>query len=373
MSLGGVPYTCGTFPQLNSKSKNGIQYPLSPLDAIVVQRILNSGGEIAGTVTCENYSLTPLSYTSANGPVHNPWLRSYNAGGSSSGAASLLGLQVARAAGVPGLESAGKDIGMALGGDQAGSIRCPAAYCGVYGLKPTYGLVPYTGIAGLHPMIDHVGPMAVKLDDIALLLQAIAGYDGMDARMSPETPLPHTIQQYYHELLKFSAEFAAIGISSLRIGIITESLVAPYTALEVASVVRDAAFKYFTAAGAAVSEVSIPMHLIGPSIWTASCRNNLGFLGMGSRVPDILTHGLPQWAPRWPPDQEMFNLLTHHNPAVMHVIFGETFLNDRFGPGLKPRRTVIFFSCEKPTTRPWPSLIFSLLRRHQPWHLDTRI
>lgn len=136
MSLGGVPFTCGTFPELNSASCNN-RHPISPIDATVVQRLLDQGVTIAGTATCENYSLTLMSYTSVNGPVHNPWLRNYNAGGSSSGAACLLGLRLARQTGFSDLEHAGEDIEMALGGDQAGSIRCPAAYCGVFGMKPT--------------------------------------------------------------------------------------------------------------------------------------------------------------------------------------------------------------------------------------------
>lgn len=339
MSLGGVPYTCGTFAELNSRSSDGgTKHPLSPIDAIVVKRLLDHGVCLAGTATCENYSLTPMSYTSVNGPVHNPWLRNYNAGGSSSGAACLLGLRLARRQGVPGLGGAGDDIDMALGGDQAGSIRVPAAYCGVYGFKPTHGLVPYTGIAGLHPMIDHVGPMALRLDDIALLLQAIAGYDGMDGRMTPETPLRHNVQPYFEQLQDFtSLLLRGKKTKPLRVGIISESMTSPYTSPEVASVVRNAALKHFSAAGAVVSDVSVPMHLLGPSIWTASCRNNLGLLGAGSRVPDILTHSLPQWSPRWPPDQQMFDLLTHHNPAVMHIIFGETLLSQRFSPEVQAK------------------------------------
>lgn len=101
--------------------------------------------------------------------------------------------------------------------------------------------------------------------------------------------------------------------------------------------VREAAFAHFSVADAEVSEVSVPMHLIGPQIWTASCRNNLGLLGAGGRVPDILTYGLPQWAPRWPPDQGMFDILTRFNPAVMHVIFDETMLSQRFGPEVQAK------------------------------------
>lgn len=130
MSVAGLPYTCGTFPQLVSTDG---KYPLPQIDATVVRRVLEAGATIVGTSTCENYSLTPMSYTSANGPVHNPWLRGYNAGGSTSGGACLLALRQARAAGVPGLEDAGEDIDIAMGGDQAGSIRLPSAYCGVYG------------------------------------------------------------------------------------------------------------------------------------------------------------------------------------------------------------------------------------------------
>lgn len=331
VSLGGVPFTCGTFPQLNSKSRDN-EHPLSPIDATVVKRLLESGAAIAGTVTCENYSLTPMSYTSATGPVHNPWLRGYNAGGSSSGAACLLGLRLARRAGVTGLEGAGEDIDMAIGADQAGSIRLPAAYCGIYGLKPTHGLVPYTGIAGLHPMIDHAGPMALEIDDIALLLQALAGYDGMDGRMTPETPLREHVRPYLEDLRSWTSRWQRGEEPALRVGVITESLAGPHTDPEVAAVVRDAARRHFAAAGAVVSEVSVPMHRDGPAIWTASCRNHMGLLGAGGRVPDMLTHNLPQWAPRWPPDQDMFELLTRCNPAVIHLVLGETLLSERFGP-----------------------------------------
>ncbi|CAG9988022.1 unnamed protein product [Clonostachys byssicola] len=333
ISVGGVPFTCGTFPQLNSGRQ---EHPPSAIDASVVRRLLDSGARIIGTATCENYSLSTLSYSSASGPVHNPWQRSFNAGGSSSGPASLLGLRLARAAGVQGLEDAGADVDLAIGGDQAGSIRIPASYCGLYGLKPTHGLVPYTGIAGLHPMIDHVGPMALKLDDIAALLEALAGDDGMDGRMTPNTPLRDNVTPYLSELRAFSAAGAGTG-RPLRVGVIVESLAAPQATEEVARVVRRAVYQHFSAAGAMVADVSMPLHLLGPSIWTASCRNNMGFLGIGARVPDMLTHNLPHWTPRWPPDQEMFDLLTRSNPAVMSVIFGETFLGEKFGPAVQAK------------------------------------
>lgn len=321
MSVAGVPYTCGTFPQL--ASRNG-KYPLSSIDATVVRRILEAGATISGTSTCENYSMTPLSYTSANGVVHNPWLPGYNTGGSSSGSACLLSLNVAREQGVSGLDEAGDGVDIAMGGDQAGSIRLPASYTGIYGLKPTHGLIPYTGIAPLHPMIDHCGPMANNLEDLAVMLSVLAGYDGLDARMTPESPLRGNVRDY-------PAELASIPSRSLKIGLITEAFSSSITSSRICSIVRSAAAEHFTAAGSSVSDVSILLHSLGPAIWTAATRTHMAGLAVGSRTPDVLTHGLPHFTPRWPLDQEMYDLLRVYNPGVLNVIFGETFLTEKYG------------------------------------------
>lgn len=332
VSVAGLPHTCGTFPQFVSGDSNG-KHPEAVIDATITRRLLEAGVTVAGTSTCENYCLMPLSYTSVNGPVHNPWLRNYNSGGSTSGGATLLALGPARAAGVPGLEEAGEDIDLAIGGDQAGSIRVPAAYCGVYGLKPTHGLVPYTGIAGLHPMIDYTGPMARNLEDIATVLTVIAGYDGLDGRMTPETPLRQNVLDYSHAL---NAAGPQPG-KGLKVGIITESLTSPGTQAAVAEVVRSAAMKHFEAAGAHVSEVSVPMHLLGAAIWTAATRTHLARLAIGGRVPDMLNHNMPHLSLRWPPDQEMYDLLRVANPAVINVILGETFLNEKYGADVQAK------------------------------------
>ena len=263
-SVAGVPYTAGTFPELLSKEG---KYPVPEIDAPVVSRVLNAGGMIMGTATCENYSLTPMSYTSANGPMHNPWLYGYNAGGSSSGNAFLLALEAARAAGVPDLEGAGPHVDMAVGGDQAGSIRLPAAYSGIYGLKPTYGLVPYTGLASHHSLYDHAGPMAKNLQDIATLLEVLAGSDGLDPRQSPETPLRQNVPKYSQLLSDFTSTPNAQLGTGLKIGLITESFNLSGSSREVCDLVAAAARTHFSAAGATVSEVSIPLHALGPHIW----------------------------------------------------------------------------------------------------------
>ena len=329
ITVAGIPYTCGTFPQL-ANPKDG-QYALPEIDAVVVKRVLEAGAEIIGTSTCENYSLTPMSYTSANGPVNNPWLRGYNAGGSSSGNTCLLGLRTAKQLGVPGIPEIPLPDA-ALGGDQAGSIRLPASYCGLYGLKPTHGLVPYTGIAGLHPMIDHTGPMATNVEDIAKILTAIAGYDGLDPRCTAECPLRANVTQYHDELAAFvsgSPDTKQLG-KGLKVGIISEALIDPGTSPEVAKVVEEAAMKHFAAAGATVERVSLPMHILAPAIWTAACRTHMSSLTFAGRPADLLSHNMPHWTPQWPMTQEMFDLMTIANPAVPNIILSETFLTGKF-------------------------------------------
>ncbi|MFL5050449.1 MAG: amidase family protein, partial [Xanthobacteraceae bacterium] len=147
------------------------------VDATIVTRILDAGGEIAGKAVCEYYCVSGGSHTSATGPVHNPRKPGYSAGGSSSGSAALV---------------AAGEVDMAIGGDQAGSIRIPANHCGIVGLKPTFGLVPYTGIAPLEITIDVCGPMTANVRDNALLLEVIAGPDGIDSRQYQAQPQRYT-------------------------------------------------------------------------------------------------------------------------------------------------------------------------------------
>ena len=137
------------------------------VDATVVTRILDAGGEIAGKAVCEYYCISGGSHTSSTGPVHNPRKWGHTTGGSSSGSAALV---------------AAGEVELAIGGDQAGSIRIPASHCGIVGMKPTFGLVPYTGIAPLEFSIDVCGPMSATVRDNALLLEVIAGPDGIDTR-----------------------------------------------------------------------------------------------------------------------------------------------------------------------------------------------
>jgi amidase len=138
-------------------------------DATVVSRILEAGGEIIGTATCENMPYSLSSNTSSTEVVQNPYAHGCSAGGSSSGVGALVG-------------SLDNLVDMGIDADQGGSIRIPAAMSGAVGLKPTHGLVPYRGIVSSEAVMDHVGPICKNVMDVAVLLEAIAGRDGLDDR-----------------------------------------------------------------------------------------------------------------------------------------------------------------------------------------------
>lgn len=211
-------------------------------DATVISRILAAGGEIVGKAVSENLCFSGGSHTSEPGPVLNPRNVAHMAGGSSSGSAALL---------------AADECDMAIGGDQGGSVRIPGSWCGVFGLKPTWGLVPYTGAFPIEPSLDHLGPMANSVTDVATLLEVIAGRDGLDAR---QTDAPFETRQYLSDMLS-DAKVIRIGI--LREGFGFTNLSQPL----VDEAVRAAAHK-FQSLGFTVTEVSVPQHLDGLDIWT---------------------------------------------------------------------------------------------------------
>ena len=212
------------------------------IDATIVNRILDEGGEIAGKAVCEYYCVSGGSHTSSTGPVQNPRKHGFTTGGSSSGSAALV---------------AAGEVPMAIGGDQAGSIRIPASYCGIVGMKPTFGLVPYTGIGPLEITIDTAGPMTANVADNALLLEVIAGPDGLDAR---QHQVPR-VDKYTEALRQ--------GVKGLRIGVLKEGFGHPNAEPDVDAKVRAAAER-FKSLGASVEEVSVPEHLtLGFPVWAA--------------------------------------------------------------------------------------------------------
>ena len=224
-------------PMMNGAST--LEGYVPDVDATIVTRMLDAGGTIVGKAHCEYFCFSGGSHTCAAGPVHNPRKPGYSAGGSSSGSAALV---------------AAGEVDMAIGGDQGGSIRIPASYCGIYGMKPTHGLVPYTGIMPIELTLDHAGPMTATVADNALLLEVLAGADGLDPRQYAPRTAPYT-------------EALGRGVDGLRIGLVKEGFGHHNSEKDVDASVRSAA-AVFGKLGAKVGEVSVPMHAMGPAIWS---------------------------------------------------------------------------------------------------------
>ena len=245
------------------------------VDATVVTRLLDAGATIVGKAHCEYFCLSGGSHTNATGPVENPHRRGYSAGGSSSGSGALVG---------------GGFVDMAIGGDQGGSIRIPSSYCGCYGMKPTHGLVPYTGIMPIETTIDHTGPMTQSVLDNATMLQAIAGADGLDPRQ-------------YHPQVDDYVGTVGRGAGGMRIGVVKEGFGHPVSEADVDTKVRAGA-EIFKRLGATVDEVSIPAHLQGSAIWTPIALEGLTNQmmhgnGMGTGWEGMYTTSLLDFHAHW--------------------------------------------------------------------------
>lgn len=229
VSLAGVPMMNGASP---------LEGFVPSFDATVVSRLLDAGATILGKATCEHYCLSGGSHTSDPAPVHNPYRHGYAAGGSSSGSAALV---------------AAGDVDMAVGGDQGGSIRIPSAFCGTYGMKPTHGLVPYTGIMAIEATIDHAGPITGNVRDNALMLEVMAGSDGLDPRQA--APRVEVYSDYLQR-----------GVSGLKIGILKEGFALGNQDPRVTDKVNNAIAR-LQALGAQVEEVSVPEHGLAGALW----------------------------------------------------------------------------------------------------------
>jgi amidase len=222
IAVAGIPMTCGSLVMEGYVPEN---------DATLVTRILDAGAEIVAKLNLDNFAFSGAGDTSAFGPTRNPHNRDHLAGGSSGGSAASLYYD---------------DIDLTVGGDQGGSIRIPASWCGVVGLKPTHGLVPYTGAVGIDATFDHAGPMGRKVADVALLLEVIAGKDPNDPRQGEVKVEPYT---------------KALGqdLKGIRVGVVREGFGWPLSEADVDAAVNRAA-QALRGLGAQVEEVSVPAH-----------------------------------------------------------------------------------------------------------------
>lgn len=208
-------------------------------DAEVVRRLLAAGARIIGKSNTECFCASGASFTGANGPVLNPWDNARSAGGSSSGSAAAVATGMAD---------------LALGGDQGGSIRIPAALCGIVGLKPTYGRLSYSGAASVDGSLDHLGPMARKARDAARMLAVMAGHDPADPRSDVGLPVQDWVAA------------CDLPVQGLRVGLVTEGFMPERAEAEVADCARFALGRLATA-GAKVDELSVPGHAKAIATW----------------------------------------------------------------------------------------------------------
>ncbi|QRZ14248.1 amidase (plasmid) [Paracoccus methylovorus] len=210
------------------------------VDATLVTRLLDEGATIRGKAQCEYFCVSGGSHTSALGPVRNPHDETRSAGGSSSGCSALV------AAGL---------VDAAIGTDQGGSVRIPAAYTGFVGMKATHGLVPYTGVMPVEMTLDHAGVMSGDVRTNARVLEVIAGHDGLDPR-----------QRQLPESRDYTSQCEA-GAHGLRVAVIAEGFGWENSEPDVDAAVRAGAAR-LQSLGATVDEISLPLHRKGHAIWT---------------------------------------------------------------------------------------------------------
>jgi len=201
---------------------------IPPYDATVVSKLKQANAVFVGKANMDEFAMGSSTENSAFGATHNPWDLDRVAGGSSGGSAAAV--------------AADECIG-ALGTDTGGSIRLPASYCGVVGMKPTYGRVSRYGLVAYGSSLDQIGPIAKCVEDVALLLNVICGYDPLDST-SIDTPVPD-----YLESLKQD-------IKGLKVGLPKEYFIEGMDT-EVESAIRNA-IETLRSLGAEIREVSLP-------------------------------------------------------------------------------------------------------------------
>jgi amidase len=287
-------------PMMNGSST--MEGYIPDFDATIVTRMLDAGAEIKGKVHCEHFCLSGGSHTNSTGAVHNPHKMGYSAGGSSSGSGVVVALG---------------EVDMAIGGDQGGSIRMPSSFCGTYGMKPTWGLVPYTGIMPIEIFVDHTGPMTATVEDNALLLEVLAGDDGYDPRIKAPK-----VENYTRALGQ--------GVKGMKIGIVKEGFMQPTAEAAVNESVKSAT-KRFASLGATVEEISVPMHLVAPAIWVPIGTEGLTATmmfgdGYGLSRSDLYATSMMDFHRGWRRQADSLSETTK-----LFMMLG-TYINNKFGP-----------------------------------------
>jgi aspartyl-tRNA(Asn)/glutamyl-tRNA(Gln) amidotransferase subunit A len=253
--LEGIPVTIkdafdvtGQETATNSLALKG---PVATRDNIVVERLRRAGAVILGKTTMSEFGWSGISRNPVTGVTHNPWASGFNAGASSAGAGA------ASAAGFGPLH---------LGSDGAGSIRMPSHFCGIFGLKPTYGRVPYAPVSN-NDYATYIGPMTRRVADAALMLEVMAGphiLDHTSCESEPDAYLAKLTASMKGRRIAFSPDFGHARVDP-----------------EIASIVRRAA-RTFEDLGAHVEEVTPDWGSLGPELgrffWAVLWGRRVGLL-----------------------------------------------------------------------------------------------
>lgn len=220
-----------------------------PYDATCVKKLKAAGMVLLGKTNTDEFTCGGSTETSCFGPTKNPWDPSRVSGGSSGGSAAAV--------------SADECI-YALGTDTGGSIRQPAGYCGITGLKVTYGRVSRFGVISMASSLDTIGPMAKDVEDIALIMNVIAGVDSYDST-TPSVPVP--------DYTAVIASTAKQSLKGLRIGLPQEYFI-PGMDAEVEASVRDAVSE-LKKLGAEVREINLPHSKYGLAVYYIICPSEV--------------------------------------------------------------------------------------------------
>ena len=258
----GIPTTCG------SRILEGF---IPPYDATIVSRLAAAGSVLVGKTNLDEFGMGSSTENSGFHPTANPWHLEYVPGGSSGGSAAAV---------------AAGECTFALGSDTGGSIRQPAAFCGVVGIKPTYGLVSRYGLVAYASSLDQIGTIAPSVEDAAIVLQTLAGHDPKDS-----TSLSVPIPDYSQSL--------TLDLKGVKIGLIQETLgegLAPAVATAI-----EAAAAHLESLGAIVQSVSCPRfpyalptyYIIAPSEASANLARydgvKYGFRENADNILDLYT------------------------------------------------------------------------------------
>lgn len=220
----GKPLTCGS---------RILETYISPYSSTVLGKLQKAGAFLMGRTNMDEFAMGSSNENSAFGPVLNPWNTAYVTGGSSGGAAASVAASMAP---------------LAIGSDTGGSVRQPASFCGVVGLKPTYGCVSRFGLASYASSFDQIGPLAKSCEDAALIFDSLSGHDPMDAT-SYKGSLASTVDAI--------AEIKGKNLSGWRIGVLRE--ITKNECSESVSDVFSESVSILQSLGAEIVSVSLPI------------------------------------------------------------------------------------------------------------------